>query len=1458
MLISEAIAKEFVFEHISSNDGLSNNLVRDITQDKYGYMWFATSGGLNRFNGHSFEIYKTIIGDTMSLSDSRLSYVFEDLNGYLWVRSSLGNAHRIDPLQREVINLHEHIVLPAGTTITDHYLSKRGDIWFLLNNGVIRVYYNGNNGADFSTQYFGEQNGLPHNVVNFIVEDDEGNIWMGTQNGVAQLMIDPEVTGSNKFSYYFTGSGISFLSAKVHNNKIYMGNNRGELNIYDNVQQQFISHQIITGNLSGNILSFSFNSKNQLLMGTDRGELVLYDQEKGISKYYNQYNEKALKASVITELFVDSYDIFWLVTDQRGVYQFNPENKNLTYFGLQFTNRIFLGEPDKQILFEDSNRDLWIGINGGGLFLYNREVNEFKQFTHNPNNTGSLSSDIVLSLFEDRSKNLWIGTSYGGINKISLKKENHLTRIVPVEQPLTGFDNYIRSVTTDLLGNVWVGTKAGKIYAYRNHQLIGTIPDDLHYSGSFPVTNVYCLFYDNDQNLWVGTKGNGIYVFKSLLKHIGNLGHQSIEVVHFESDPTNSNSISSNNIYSIVQDLYGQYWIASFQGGLDMIRDPFLNKEVTRFSYQNGSPKGIVSNEVRNLFFDRDDNLWIATSEGVSILEHRKLKSKEWDFINLSPSVKDPSSMSGKVIYQIRQTRKNDIILATLDGGMNRLRAEDFEKRNFIWQHFESSILSPNVYVLEEDQSGNIWLGTDNGLFRIKSNDGGVEKFKIKNSFLPLSFSESCSQVTLQNEIVMGSNDGFIIFHPDSILTDTTHYPLRFSQLEINGERILPHNSKVLHTAIEAQPVVRLNYSQNNITLYFSVLDYDEPNAIQYSYFLEGYDNFWSTPSTTNNATYRKLPPGTYTLLVNGTNSSGNWIKEPARLELIIRPPFWKSTAGYILVILIFSALITATTIVVYRQIIFQNSIKVEKAITEKRIEYYTNISHEFKTPLSLIISPVEEIILSPKSNDFARQKGIQIKKNAIYLKRLIEQILEFRKLREGKMRLSVAPVNLVEFFREIYQVFLPLSKKMDLKFEYEYNPPEIEGYADVLQLEKVVYNLLSNAFRFTPKGKHVKLKLWSPSDNSFVQIVVEDEGVGIDPLELPRIFERFYNSKSSSGIGLFFTKEIVLHHKGEIEVENNERGGASFNIKIPILRSAYSPEEVVVKSNPQLVFNLKSIDDIEIIVSGKTEKERIHHHVADYMETILIAEDNAELRQYLSVELSENFKVLEADNGETALQIAREKQPVLILSDVIMPKMNGYELTRRLKEDFDTSHIPVILLTAESSEEQKMMGVECGADDFVVKPFSLNYLLTKIEKTILQRKKLKNRFERDSLIQSTALASDSSKASDFMKTVQETMMKNLANVDLNVEFLVSSIGISRTLFFKKMKMATGYAPNEYMRIVKMKEAARMLLAGNKTISEISTAVGFNDSNYFGKTFKKHFGQTPSDFKASHSKQSLI
>lgn len=1437
-----ASAAGYRFDHFTTTDGLLNNRIRDVIQDQDGYLWISTSIGISRYDGHSFEHFPEINNDSASIKTFRLRHIFEDEKGGIWSTSQSGNCYWINPQDQNIYNIQDLDLAPKNRSVIDYYISSVGDIWLILDQCVTRIYYN--KYGELQSQYFDESI-LGLDRINFVLEDKNHTIWIGTNYGLTSLKFDINAKEKYDLKSFFTTQKLAIMQALEYNGKIYFGLDKNFMLIYDTEKESFKREFEVNGKIKGNISSITSNNTDFILLTTTKGKVVYYNTLTGeyILKDMPNRGEEDIQY-----VYSDSYGMFWIITSRRGIYQFSPDQMKIFYFDLDKDNRKFLGESDKQLFLEDSNQDVWIGINGGGLFQYEREQQQFKQYKHDPKNVGSLASDVILSLYEDRSKNLWIGTSYGGLNKISLRQDK-LTRIKPEAEPKTVFDNYLRSITSDAMGNLWVGSKAGKIYIYnKDKKKIATIPDDLHASHKFPLANVYALYFDNDNNLWIGTKGYGLYIIKSVLEHINNLKNPKLEILHFETS-NSGNSISSNNVYCIQQDIYGQYWLGSFKGGLDLLTNPFTNPTFQTYTDINTRSGIITSTEIRDIIFDRNNNLWIAGSSGVSVLNNDLLQAKEKEFIPVSSPEKLSRGVQDEVVYQIKQVRNGDILLAMLDGGVKRLKYEDFLAQKFTWDLPYSALSHSSIYCIEEDAEGNIWMGSDDGLLCHNKKENVIEKYKINATNTPLVFSENASCTKLSQEIAFGSTNGLILLHPDSISRDTTQYPILFSKLEINGSVISARKSDILKRPITKQHKIELSYDQNNVTLYFAVLDYENSEAIQYKCFLKGYDSYWSKSSGNNSVSYRKLPPGEYTLCVQGTNSRGVWMMETAELDIVIHPMFWNSLKGRLFIAIILF-LITFTIIaLIYRQIKIKHGIRIDKAITEKRMEYYTNLSHEFKTPLSLIMSPVEEILSSHKTSSFVQQKGLQIKKNATYLNRLIDQILDFRRIREGRMKLEVSEIDIIELFREIYLIFLPLSKRMGIHFDYVFNEETYLGYADSRHIEKVVYNLLSNAFRFSTEGENVQLVVNVDQHKKDITFDVIDQGPGISEKEIGKIFQRFYDSKHSSGIGLFYTKELVNLHKGDISVTNNAKSGAHFSVNIPLSKKTYTDAEIVEKHVGK-AFVLKPISDIETIIGQTDVSNETHRHSVDYFETVLIVEDNEEMRSYLKSSLSGKYKVIEAVDGVEGLEMAINKQPALIVSDIAMPNMDGYEMVRNLKSNFDTSHIPVFLVTAESSEEQKIFALECGADDFITKPFNVSLLTAKIEHSIGQRKRLRERFERDNAQKEEV--NESSSKTNFLTQVQELLVANMNNEHMNVDFLVDEMGYSRTLFYKKMRSYSGYAPNEYLRIVRMKEAAKLLTTTDKTVNEISSLVGISDSNYFSKIFKKHFGESPSVYKSNN------
>ncbi|MGY5354476.1 hybrid sensor histidine kinase/response regulator transcription factor [Wenyingzhuangia sp. IMCC45467] len=1418
-------AQNIHIEQLNIKNGLPDNSVRDIIQDKQGYLWFGTLNGLSRFNGKSFKNYNSIPGDTTSLASSRMVKIVEDKKGFIWCWADDLNLQRVNPITNEVINLNKHI-LKKQFPITGFKIVNNGDIWAWGNNGCARIVYINDTGS-INAEIFNIKNGLTNNNVTNVFEDFNKNIWITTEKGLVKMNFSNNQKTIN--TYY---ENIHFTSLNIYKNNIWLGTESSGVFKYNMANNKFVPCTKINNDLKNiHLLSINQFNDNTLLIGTQNFLLdinlkthenfrVHHSGFNGISRFYN-----------------DSFNNTWFTAQKRGVFKYNIDAKKVEYFDLNAEERIFLGDSDKQKILEDSSKNLWIGIHGGGLFLYDRTKNSFVNYKSNEEKIGSISSNIVLDIFEDTSKNLWIGTMYGGINKINLFKENFIWHY-PIYRPENIYENEIRSSVEDKNNTVWLGSKGGKIFCYKNNALQCTFPDDLSKENKlkFKDINVYSLYIDHQDNLWVGTKGKGLFIIKDIV----NTPPKDLEILLFSS----KKSKALNIVYAITQDKYKNYWIGSHGYGLAQISTPFNNPKITTYNQKNTNNQ-ILSDYIRCLFFDDQNNLWIGSSEGLNMLTKYQLNSSTKKFISIKNIKKDIHSLSYNSIDHIFQSSNKNMYISTMGGGINILTYKNLKNKNFKFKHLDISngLTSNKIFAMQEDSDHNIWISSSLGLNKYYPKTDKFEAFFVEEYGLNY-FTEGCVSKLSNGDFLFGHHKGFLTFNPKSITKDTTSYPLVLSKLFINGNEQLPRKSKVIHKNIEYENGVNLSYTQNTLRFDFAVLDYKNPDKIQYSYKLDHYDKDWSTPLTTNTAIYQNLPHGNYTFLLKATNSDGIELPKTLRFNVNITPPFFKSYLGYFLMFMFFSILLFTFLYLYKRQISAKNEIVFSDKLNEKKLVYYTNISHEFKTPLTLISCHLQDIMEDENVSESTRTSTSKIQKSTSYLLNLVEQILDFRKIREEKMKLHLMNINIVDFIKNIHTQFTPLAYKENINLIFNYSEENIVGYIDVKMLKKIIYNLLSNAIKFTPADKTIKISVKLIQSNQFIKIKIKDQGKGITPEDQQHLFQRFGKSENSSGIGLFYVKELINCHKGTIKVDSVVGQGTSFIITLPIEKSYYSDEEIEVED-----IHINENNDYE--PKTKTISNKDNNTTKNNTYSLLIVDDNDEMREYLSTKFSELFNVFTAKNGKVGVEIATKEIPDIIVCDLMMPLVDGIETVKLLRENFNTCHIPIILLTANSSEYQKIEGIKIGADDYITKPFNFKYLQLKIDALINQRNKIIQSFSKNPEL-SMDILTNSDDDKKFIEQVKQIVEKNIGESDFSINLILSEIGLSRTVFYKKMKEVTGETPHEFISTIQMKKAALMLQNTNYTISEISMICGFNDANYFTKIFKKYFGQTPKSYQLEH------
>jgi len=1441
------------FEHITIEDGLANNSVRSIFQDREGYLWFGTLNGLSRYDGQQFKTFIFDPDDSTSISNNKIREIFQDGAGYLWITTYNEHAHRFDPRTETFINFPEALDQAyAGCSVHTVYESSPGVVWlYLVGKGCARVI-SVPDSPEYSIAWFNTGNILPSDNINFFRAGVNGGIWIGTSEGICYFP-DDRLSGKeqSKVRTFFSDPGLSVVAVLETEKSVWIGCQSGEVFKLDGDKPELFWKTPEWGGTNNTISFIEPTRKNgQLLVGSRKG-LLLINETTEERVHLTPRNSNVITSYIIS-FFHDSHDDLWLVTSRRGVTRFQPRTNEFTYFPLQPEIRQSILEGEKQVFWEDHNRDLWVGIYGGGISRFNRQTGQFDQFLHKEDNPGSLSSNLILSVFEDRSGNLWAGTYKRGLNKINLRQNNFY---FPVNKAGINrdFNNEVRAVFEDSRKWIWTGNKKGELIVYDQHMEQLFTGDEIPGLGRETIaTGIYAFEEDRHHNLWIGTKGNGIFILKDLPSSAALITSARIRTEHLFSDPANPAGLSHNDVFDLHEDRFGQMWVALYHGGLNVIRDPLQEDwQILQYRENEHDRFSISDDRVRCILEDDKGNMWIGTANGLNFLssQYQSTANKKFQIIERSF---DPGSLSHNDIISIVQDSDENIWVCTYGGGLNKLRTGDTEQPFVFDQVTEKGGLSSDLILgLVEDDRKNLWIDTDFGLCKYDPAKDSFENFYEADGLAENSFSEGRGTKTSSGLLVFGDLSGMIWFDPDSIQKSGKQVPVVLTNLLIGGQPDREKFNVARQMLGDSLHSIKLRYDENFLTFEFAALDFKAPAKIRYKFMLEHYEENWNRSGNLNRAIYRDLQPGQYVFRLKASNSDGLWVNPELKLSLTIAPPPWQTFWAYMAYLLLATGLFFLIRRIVLERIRLKHEVEFEKKLSDDKLRFYTSISHEFKTPLALILGPVEDLLGGNNLPPAILNPLQMVRRNTWRLLELIEQLMDFRKIQKGFLKVDPTSGDLVCFLDEIYNTFVPLAEKQQLIFNFDHDLPEFVTSLDYRSLEKIVFNLLSNAFKHTAAGQRVELKLIVDEKTGWLTIMVTDEGEGIREQDLPHIFERFslgnhsrWKDESSTGVGLSLAKELVELLHGSISVESAPGKGSCFMVKLPLL-----PAEVsgTVADQPATVNDytrkfIQVVDEEPLMAEEKEKKTMLTR------ETVLIVEDHPDLRTYLVGNLSGMYRVLQAGNGKEGLEVAKNENPDLIVCDIMMPEMDGLELTGILKNEFHTSHIPVILLTVRSQEDQKIEGIETGADDYITKPFNMRYLQKRIGNILKQRKQLKERYSRDlqsvpgDLVQSGA-------DREFLEEVIRLVEENMADPEFSVDSLLQHFSFGRTVFYKKMKGITGYPPKDFIRIIRMKKAGALLLKHHLNVTEVSFAVGFNDPDYFSRLFKKHFGESPSAYQ---------
>lgn len=1396
-------------KQMRTSDGLPNNSVRYLYQDSKGFLWLATLNGLSRYDGNSFLTFRPEIGDKVSLADNRIYDLTEDKNGFLWI-STTPELFSCYDLQRACF------VDYTGTGALEKnyssiFVAANGDVWLRHSgNGCLRMVHQKDRQM-VSTEFKTERGNLPDNRVQFVNEDAGGRIWIGTQRGLVSV---------SDGQYKVEDRLLHFTSSLAFKNDMYFLTVDGDIYCYQTTKQKLTkvgSLSAVAGKTSptGNFL---LNDKWVILTNTGVFNYDFNTRKISVDSGLNIRNG---------EVICDNHGDFWIYNHTGCVTYILAKNGARKEFQLIPEDKLGYIDYERYHIVHDSRGIIWISTYGNGLFAYDTTEDKLEHFLANINDQSHISSDFLLYVMEDRAGGIWVSSEYSGLSRISVLNEG-TSRIYPESRELFDRSNTIRMLTKMPDGDIWVGTRKGGLY---------TFDSNLHskMSNQYFHSNIYAIAEDNQGEMWVGTRGNGLKIGDSWYRN---------EV----SDPA---SLSENNVFSLFRDRKDRMWIGTFGGGLELAEPTTDGKYKFRHFLQQKFGLRMVR------VIEEDDNgmIWVGTSEGVCIFHPDSLIADSDDYHLFNYTNGTFCSNEIRCIY--RDT-KGRMWVGTSGSGLNLCEPED-NYRSLKYEHYGTSegLVNDVIQSILGDNNGNLWVATEYGISKFNPTNHSFENYFFSSYTLGNVYSENSACVGVDGKLLFGTNYGLLVIDPDKIQDSETFSPVVFTDLHVNGTQINPTmEDSPLKQSLAYSDEITLKYFQNSFLIDFSTFDYSDSGRTKYMYWLENYDKGWSTPSPLNFASFKYLTPGTYVLHVKSCNGAGVWNESETTLKIVIVPPFWKTNwamLGYVLLLIV---TLYFTFRIVRNFNSLRNRINVEKQLTEYKLVFFTNISHEFRTPLTLIQGALEKI---QRVADIPRDLIHPLKtmdKSTQRMLRLINQLLEFRKMQNNKLALSLEETDVIAFLYEIFLSFGDVAEQKNMNFRFIPSIPSYKMFLDKGNLDKVTYNLLSNAFKYTPSNGTIILSVTVDEVKKTLQIQVADTGVGIPKEKQNELFKRFMQSSFSGdsiGVGLHLSYELVQVHKGTIEYKDNDGGGSVFTVCIPTDKSVYSEKDFLIPGNVLLKEAGGQAHHLLELSEELPEPEKIAEPLNK--RKVLIIEDDNDIREFLKEEVGVYFEVEVAADGTSGFEKARTYDADLIICDVLMPGMTGFEVTKKLKSDFATSHIPIILLTALNSPEKHLEGIEAGADAYIAKPFSIKLLLARVFRLIEQRDKLREKFSSEpGIVRAAVCSTDRDK--EFADRLAVVLEQNLSRPEFSIDEFAQLMKLGRTVFYRKLRGVTGYSPNEYLRVVRMKKAAELLLSGeNLTVAEVAYKVGISDPFYFSKCFKTQFGVAPSVYQRGEMKE---
>jgi len=1349
----------------------------------------------------------------------------------------------------------------SSSTSVEIFQDSEGFLWFGTIDGLDKY-----NGYEFEIYrpIINDLHSISNNRINAITEDSKGLLWVGTSNGLN----------------IFDKKSQKFYRLNLYNKKAQKSNAREEINslLFDKKANKLwvgTKNGLLKIDLTSSIASFDDlnftryvnNPKDKKSIDNNNVTNIVQDKLGNVwvgtgGVFLNKYNSKTNSFDRISisfekdqyldhlpkQIIIDKNGDFWIGNDLAHLYIYDvrkrvvkkvaPVNKTIPIFHL----------------YQDKKGLVWVSTDGSGVYLFDKTKGLIQHLLQSQDDPFSLPNNQPSKVLEDKDGIYWIATYNKGINKLALFKSSFGHHFYKPNSDNGLSTKIAQSVIQDSKGRIWIGTDGGGLDLFDDKsgffKHFKSIPGN---SNSLSSNKVLYLLEGENNSLWVCTWDKGLNKFDT------NTGL----VKRYENDPANSFTIGQNTVWCAAKDNQKRLWLGTSTAGLNLF--DAQTEKFFQFKKVLNNPKSLLSNFVFSLFVDSKNRLWVGTSLGLCYVKLSDLKNRIPSAINFE-EIKIKNIQGNRINHIIEDFKGN--IWVGSDMGLYQL------DQNLKLKHSYSSNngLPNNLVVgLQEDNDKNIWISTKSGLSVLNPRTQSVKNFNVHDGLQGVEFQSKSITKTFDGRIIVGGINGFNIFYPNAISRNSNRVKPIITDIKVFNKRVNAGdtvNGRILFdNAVSDVKEIELKYNEGYISFSFVALNFQNPERVKYAYKMSGLDNDFINVDNNRIANYSNLTPGLYKFEVLAS-IDGQWKNgEKTSVLINVQPPFWKTWWAY----LFYFIVIIGGTWFGLDMYAKRINIKKEYELDQMKLGFFINVSHEFRTPLTLILNPVEKILSHLNDVEEVKKSANLIQKSSKRLLYLVDQLLDLRKIESGKSYLEVANLDIVKFSKEMYFLFEDLAKTKNIKIVFESSLKEYYGNFDSDKIEKILANLLSNAIKFTDnngvitisiseiegfKKRYNKLFFSPVVPQKMIQIKITDTGIGFKKKQLKEVFQRFFHadsSKTGTGIGLNYTKNLVELHQGQISVESKYKIGSSFTVQIPSdlkvdgkqVRDGNS--EIILPNNgmnaiQSVAYEIAISDDDKGLQDIGKDEEKGSKPV------VLLIEDNKVLRSHIKSELSEQFKVKEAANGIEGLEKIRKYFPDVIVCDVMMPKMDGFELCHTLKNDFEISHIPILLLTARNLDEDILQGYKTGADGYLSKPFNMNILKARVANLLEARKRSRDRFSSIGGIVPSSDITINSLDEQFLEKATKVVIENVSNIDFTLDDLIGTIGMGRSQFYRKISSLTGQNPSNFIRTIRLKYASELLLTNNFSIKEVAHNCGFNSTAYFTKTFKEVFKVTPSQY----------